>query len=75
MQEGAAFVEIDLGDRLGGVRDQAFSEVVATDLLQVAITQIEPPLGVAKFGERLPVPAFLLLLGKILLNGVVNLRF
>ena len=55
--------------------DQLFGDVVAADLLEVAVAEVEAPAGVERRGQRVPVPlALVFVVGQVLVDGVEHLR-
>ena len=56
LQIAGARRQVDPRDRLVGLLDQLFGQLVAADLLQVAVAEVEAPAGVGQLGQRLPVP-------------------
>ena len=75
LEELAAGREIDLGDRRRGLLQEKRIELLAADLLQLAVADGQVPARVGELGQGLPVPVALVfgVGGKVLFQGVHDL--
>ena len=75
LEELAAGRQIDLGDRRRGLLQEKRIELLAADLLQLAVADGQVPARVGELGQGLPVPVALVfgVGGKVLFQGVHDL--
>ena len=75
LEELAAGREIDLGDRRRGLLQEKRIELLAADLLQLAVADGQVPARVGELGQGLPVPVALVfgVGGQVLFQGVHDL--
>ncbi len=75
LQERLASRQIDLADGILRLFDQELLQLIAADLLELAIGGLESPARVDGIGHRLPIPFFFIdILAEIFIEGVLNLR-